>query len=208
MRIVPKNVSVGKFGLRFSHFCCRVRLYNVSAGENHNGAVMPMSRRETLVRVGAGLFLGSTFCGRSSAQSTTVPVSTRPAKPPAIPLDEVREFVGAAHGNIVRVREMLVSRPSIVNATWDWGGGDFETALGGASHMGRHDIAKVLLDAGARLDLFAAAMLGHLPIVSAALELDPAMLNTPGPHGIALITHAERGGEAARPVLEYLRGLR
>ncbi len=175
---------------------------------------MPMNRREVVVRASAGLLLAATgrlALGRES-QPTTLPTAdaspnTRKVKPPPIPPEEVREFVGAAHGKIDRVREMLAARPSLVNATWDWGGGDFETGLGGASHMGRPDIANVLLEAGARLDLFAAAMLGHLPIVRAALEIHPAWLNTPGPHGIPLITHAEKGGDAAKDVLAYLRGL-
>ncbi len=170
-----------------------------------------LSRREALSRVGAGLVVGITASNALAEvvalrQPATAP-ATKPVRPPAIPPEEVREFVGAAHGRIDRVREMLAARPSIVNATWDWGGGDFETALGGASHMGRPDIAKILLNAGARIDLFAAAMLGYLPIVKAALDLNPDMLNTPGPHGIALIVHADKGGEAAKAVLDYLRAL-
>jgi hypothetical protein len=164
-----------------------------------------MSRRETKARISAGLVLGVSSAKVMAYQSTAP--ATKPVRPPPIAPDEVREFVGAAHGKIDRVREMLVTRPLIVNATWDWGGGDFETALGGASHMGRPDIARVLLQAGARLDLFAAAMLGLLPVVKSALELDPSMLQTPGPHNIPLIVHAEKGGEAARPVLDYLRSL-
>lgn len=128
-------------------------------------------------------------------------------RPPALPAEQVREFVGAGHGNLDRVKEMLEEKPSFVNATWDWGGGDFETALGGASHMGRPDIANYLLAHGARLDLFAAAMLGKLEIVKAAVAAIPDIPNVPGPHGIPLIRHAEVGGEAAKPVLEYLQSL-
>ncbi|HQX00881.1 MAG TPA: hypothetical protein PLQ94_02150, partial [Anaerolineales bacterium] len=56
---------------------------------------------------------------------------------PALELNIVEEFVGKAHGNFDRIKEMLTQEPALVNATWDWGGGDFETALGAASHMGR-----------------------------------------------------------------------
>ena len=119
----------------------------------------------------------------------------------------VEEFVGNAHGNLDRVKELLTQEPGLVNATWDWGGGDFETALGAASHMGRKDIANFLLEHGARLDVFAAAMLGKLEIVKAALEAYPDAINTPGPHGIPLITHAEMGKEDAQAVLEYLKSL-
>jgi hypothetical protein len=128
-------------------------------------------------------------------------------KKPALEATLVEEFVGNAHGNFERVRELLAKEPGLVNATWDWGGGDFETALGAASHMGRRDIALFLLDHGARLDIFAAAMLGRREIVKAALEAFPEAVNTAGPHGIPLIKHAEMGGEEARSVLEYLQSL-
>ena len=128
-------------------------------------------------------------------------------KKPALNPDLVQEFVGNAHGNLVRVKELLGQEPNLVNATWDWGGGDFETALGAASHMGNKPIANYLLEHGARLDIFAAAMLGKLEIVKAALTLYPEMIQTPGPHGIPLIAHAEAGGEDAKSVLEFLRSL-
>ena len=126
---------------------------------------------------------------------------------PALEAALVHEFVGNAHGGLGRVRELLAQEPALVNATWDWGGGDFETALGAASHMGRRDIANFLLEHGARLDIFAAAMLGKLEIVKAALEAYPPAINTPGPHGIPLIVHAQAGGGEALPVLEYLQSL-
>ena len=123
---------------------------------------------------------------------------------PALETTLVQEFVGNAHGNFARVKELLEQEPALVNATWDWGGGDFETALGAASHMGNKQIANYLLEHGARLDIFAAAMLGKLDMVKAALEAYPEMVNTPGPHGIPLYVHAEAGGEDAKLVLEYL----
>jgi hypothetical protein len=70
------------------------------------------------------------------------------------------------------------------------------------------DIATLLLDHGARLDIFAAAMLGKLDIVKAAITAFPAAKSAPGPHGIPLIVHAQAGGEEARPVLDYLQSLR
>ena len=41
----------------------------------------------------------------------------------------------------------------LINSVMDWGAGDWETGLGGASHMGRHDIVQFLLEKGARLDV-------------------------------------------------------
>ena len=123
---------------------------------------------------------------------------------PALEAKLVQEFVGVAHTDLKRVKELLSQEPTLVNATWDWGGGDFETALGGAAHMGNKPIANFLLEHGARIDIFAAAMLGKLSIVKAALKVYPDAINTPGPHGIPLIKHAQAGGEEAKEVLEYL----
>lgn len=127
---------------------------------------------------------------------------------PALEPKLVQEFVGNAHGDLDRVQELLAQEPTLINACWDWGGGDFETALGAASHMGRKDIATFLLEKGARLDLFAAAMLGKLEIIQAILTAFPNVLHTPGPHSIPLIAHAKAGGEDARDVLEFLESLR
>ena len=123
---------------------------------------------------------------------------------PALESKLVQEFVGVAHGDLNRVKELLAQESALVNATWDWGGGDFETALGAAAHMGRRDIAEFLLKNGARLDIFAAAMLGKLDVVKAALNAYPESINTPGPHGIPLIAHAKAGGDDAKSVLEFL----
>jgi hypothetical protein len=134
-------------------------------------------------------------------------MSEIPERPPALDPERVQQFVVAAHGDIDAVREGLANEPQLVNATWDWGGGDFESALGGASHMGRRDIALVLLDAGARMDVFAAAMLGEVETVRAMLEAHPKLRDTPGPHGIPLIAHAKAGGgDEARAVVELLEG--
>ena len=126
-------------------------------------------------------------------------------KKPAIESSLVQDFVGNAHGNLDRVKELLALEPALINSGWDWGGGDFETALGAAAHMGRRDIALYLLDNGARLDLFAAAMLGNLDIVRSTIEAFPEAIHVLGPHGIPLIVHAQAGGKEAAPVYEYLK---
>jgi hypothetical protein len=125
----------------------------------------------------------------------------------ALTSELVAEFVRVAHSDLDRTKELLEQEPALVNATWDWGGGDFETALGAAAHMGRRDIAEFLLKKGARLDIFAAAMLGRLEIVKAALTAYPEALDTPGPHGIPLLAHAQAGGAEAKAVLEFLESL-
>jgi hypothetical protein len=129
-----------------------------------------------------------------------------PERPPALSADAVREFVIAGHGDLEAVRTALDEEPGLVNACWDWGGGDWETALGGASHMGEREIALFLLERGARIDIFAAAMLGYVDVVRALVDARPELREAQGPHGIPLIVHAEKGGEQARGVVELLAG--
>jgi hypothetical protein len=127
-------------------------------------------------------------------------------KPAPIDSELVAEFVLMAHGDLGVVKQVLQREPAIVNAAWDWGGGDWETALGAAAHVGRRDIAEHLLEHGARMDVFAAAMLGETAIVRAMLEAQPGLREARGPHGITLMAHAEAGGERAQEVLELLQG--
>ena len=124
--------------------------------------------------------------------------------PPQLDPETVQSFVANAHGDLEVVRSLLAEEPALVNAAWDWGGGDWETGLGAAAHMGRRDIALFLLDNGARLDIFAAAMLGDVEVVRAMLAAYPAKRDELGPHGIPLVAHARAGGADARAVLELL----
>jgi len=117
----------------------------------------------------------------------------------------VQEFVGNAHGDLERIKQLLDQEPGLVDASWDWGNGDWETALGAAAHMGRKDIANFLLSKGARIDLFTAAMLGKIDIVRAIITDNPDLKHSLGPHGIPLINHAEAGGEDSIQVLEFLK---
>lgn len=128
-------------------------------------------------------------------------------RPPALPAELVHQFVMVAHGDLAQVKTLLEANPTLLNATWDWGGGDFETALGAASHTGSLDIALYLIEKGARIDLFAAAMLGKLDIVKAILTAFPDAKNSLGAHGIPLMAHAQFGGDEAQPVLAYLQSL-
>jgi hypothetical protein len=124
---------------------------------------------------------------------------------PALQAELVKEFVAKSHGDLKRVQELLEQEPQLLNAAWDWGGGDWETGLGAAAHVGRKDIAALLLARGARLDIFAAAMLDKLEIVQAIVTAFPGARHAPGPHGIPLLAHANAG--EAEAVLAYLKSL-
>ena len=130
-----------------------------------------------------------------------------PDRPPALDAELVRTFVIAGHGDIERVKSMLAEHPGLINAAWDWGGGDFETALGGAAHVGSQECARHLLAHGAYMTIYAAAMLGQLEMVKAFLYAQPEAHRFPGAHGIPLIVHAQQGGEAAQEVVAYLQAL-
>jgi hypothetical protein len=118
-----------------------------------------------------------------------------------------REMVTVSHFNVNRVKELVQSRPSLARASWDWGFGDWESALGAASHMGNRPIAEYLISKGARPSLFSAAMLGQLEVVTAMIAANPHAESIRGPHGIGLLAHAKIGGEPARPVFEFLQSL-
>ena len=156
---------------------------------------MSIQTRRGFVAAGIGATLGMRtrqVAGLSSQE-----------RPPALPSEQVFEFVRVAHGDLERTREMLTEEPHLLNATWDWGDGDFETALGGASHMGNRDIAGFLLDHGARLDLFCAAAMGMLDVVTAVVDAYPAAVTWAGPHGIPLLRHAVLG--EAPEVADFLK---
>jgi len=173
--------------------------------------------------IGSSAAAVSLFCGRGLLQAQP---GSRPSGPalsatpgsadnvpdfpehdPQFDRARVKRFVIAGHVNLPAAKAMLAEEPNLINGAIDWGNGDFETALGGASHMGRRDIAEYLLEHNARMDIFAATMLGRLDIVTAAVAAFPNIVHVPGPHGIPLILHAEKGRPAAKAVLEFLQPL-
>jgi hypothetical protein len=181
----------------------------------------PCTRKQFLLGSSAAAL--GLFCGRGLLQaqpgsspsgpaSSATPASADnvpdfPEHHPQFDRARVKRFVIAGHANLPAVKAMLAEEPNLINGAIDWGNGDFETALGGASHMGRRDIAEYLLEHNARMDIFAATMLGQIDIVKAAIVAFPNIVNVPGPHGIPLIVHAEKGGAAAQAVLEFLQPL-
>lgn len=167
-----------------------------------------MNRRTFAITGTASLLAAAT---RSFSQQASSGASAPAPRPPALPAELVKEFVVAAHGNLEKTKSMLVAEPGLVNATWDWGGGDFEQAIGGAGHMGRKDIAEFLISQGARMDIFVAAMLGNLALVKEFFKAHPAQARAKGPHGIPLISHAEaglkNGVKEAEAVLQFLKSM-
>ena len=155
-----------------------------------------VNRRAFLGLVPAGLLLPS------------LSVPAQPAPPGSFPHQDgalVSEVVGASHGNIARVKELVSGRPALARAAWDWGYGDWETALGAASHVGNKPIAQLLLENGAHPTIFSAVMLGQLEVVKAFVAAAPGVQKIRGPHGITLLAHARAGGNAE--MVKYVESL-
>jgi hypothetical protein len=187
----------------------------------------PISRR-TFATLGAGLVLGSAADVMAADNKPPAAPSTATTGPTEAPFERdypapsfkpswkrrqinrqmVQDFVIYAHFDPAMTKKLLDREPALLNATMDWGGGDWETGLGGASHMGRRDIVEFLLGRGARIDLFCATMMGQLEAVRSFLTLQPKLIDAKGPHGLTLHFHAQVGGKNAEPVLAYLQSIK
>jgi hypothetical protein len=152
-----------------------------------------------LPAAGMAMLLPPALAAQSAAPVPAV-AGWFPRQDPAL----AQEVVGASHGNLARVRELVERQPALAGASIDWGFGDWETALGAASHTGRREIAELLLANGAPPTLFSAAMLGQLDVVRALMTARPGLQGMHGPHGITLLAHARTGGADAAAVVQYL----
>jgi hypothetical protein len=150
------------------------------------------------LKLPAGMFEAETSNPRSDRMIIS---DVFPAHPPEL----AREMVTVAHFDLQRVKELVSTRQSLAKAAWDWGFGDWETALGAASHMGNRPIAEYLISQGAPPSLFSAVMLGQLEVVKTLVAAAPGVECMRGPHSISLLAHARMGGEAARPVFDFLQ---
>lgn len=173
----------------------------------------PMRRRQFLRM--AALVAPAAVAMKLEAQSTKTEAAQKPAQAtgalselyPAQSSEMVREMVTVSHFDLKRVKELVSARPTLAKASWDWGFGDWESALGAASHMGNRPIAEYLLVNGARPTLFSATMLGQLEVVKTFIAAQPGVQRTPGPHSISLLAHAKAGGTAAKAVYDFLQTL-
>ena len=168
--------------------------------------------RRTFLMTGSVLLATKPTMGGQSADGSGSAGSYAPstAISPVFPTQDpalVREVVTVSHGNVKRVKELVERQPTLALATWDWGFGDWESALGAASHVGNREIAEYLIAHGARPTIFSAAMLGQLDVVRAFVAASPGVQRIHGPHSITLLSHAKAGGEGAQAVVAYLEQL-
>jgi hypothetical protein len=174
----------------------------------------PISRRE-FAGLGAGAMLAAPDDAKPPSPVEAAFERDYPApgfkpswKKPQINRTLAADFVIFAHSDLEMTKKLLEKEPALLNASVDWGGGDWETGLGAASHMGRRDIVELLLDRGARIDIFCAAMLGQLDAVRAFLTHQPKLIDAKGPHGITLHSHAQVGGKDSENVLDFLQSIK
>jgi hypothetical protein len=131
----------------------------------------------------------------------------QPEKPAPLKGELVKEFVNVSHGKFDRVKEMLENDHLFLHSSNDWGGGDFESGIEAAGHVGNKEIANYLIGKGARYNIYLACMLGHLDTVKNVLTFNPGLLNSKGPHGFTMLHHAQKGGEESKAVVDYLQSL-
>ncbi len=121
-------------------------------------------------------------------------------------VDQIRDFVVAAHGNLPRVREMLVEHPGLVNARFEWAENDAETAIQAAAQVGSRPVVEFLLSKGAPREICTAAMLGRADDVKRMLAENPALIQARGAHGIPLMPHAALSGNLELAKMLFDRG--
>jgi hypothetical protein len=188
------------------------------------GDPLPMNRllsRRSFAGASAGVLVsGTAVAGEGGKAPVPMPTEApferdypppefRPSwKRPQINRLLLQDFVIYAHTDLAMVKKLLAKEPGLVVASINWGADDWESGLGAAAHMGRRDIVEYLLEQGARVDIFCAAMLGLKEVVQAFLMLQPKLIDAKGPHGFSLHFHAQVGGKAAEPVLEYLQSIK
>lgn len=103
----------------------------------------------------------------------------------------IDELVGNAHGNLVRVKELLEQHPEMITAVATWQ----ETPIQAATQMGNRAIMSYLIERGAPVDAFTGLVLG---------QADARVVNERGIHDLPSLYFAAIGGhvETAKRMLE------
>lgn len=120
----------------------------------------------------------------------------------------IQDFVIFAHTDLDMVKKLVEKEPGLALAIINWGASDWESGLGAAAHCGRHDIVELLLEHGARPDIFCSAMLGQVDVIRTLITHQPKLIDVKGPHGFSLHFHAQVGGDQSANVLEYLQSVK
>ncbi len=120
----------------------------------------------------------------------------------------IQDFVIFAHTDLEMVKKLVEKEPGLALSIINWGANDWESGLGAAAHCARHDIVELLLEHGARPDIFCSAMLGQVDVIRTLITHQPKLIDVKGPHGFSLHFHAQVGGDQSASVLEYLQSVK
>jgi hypothetical protein len=150
-------------------------------------------------------FIGASGLSVGGLMLNPANVISQDAQAASFKIDLVKEFVIAGHGNLDKVKQMLAENPNLVYCSYDWGNGDFEQAIEGAGHVGNKEIARYLINNGARPNIYVLTMLGETDLVKNMLNKYPLLLNSKGPHGLTLLHHATKGGEDSKELLDFFK---
>ncbi len=177
----------------------------------------PFSRRMLLKSSAFGLLtvtIPNAVYSKDISHPGIASVSSLHERFPAIELSVASEVVGVSHFNLDRLKQLVDPRPELSRAIWDWGFGDWESAIDAASHVGRKDIVDYLLGKGAVPTLFTYAMLGSFDIVRSMIMAQPGIQKNTGPHGLSLLHHAKLALDIdgidkanAQKLIDYLQSL-
>ena len=162
------------------------------------------TRRDFIIRSSLGVTGLILLPGITQPQT---PLKQSQDKGPPLEISLVKEFVGAAHKDMGKVKTLLEAHPDLLNSVNNLGGWDWEDALGAAGHVGNPELALFLLERGARMTICVAAMLGKTELVKSFIQNFPYMKDAVGPHKISMMRHAKAGGEGGLEVVEYLKSL-
>ena len=97
------------------------------------------SRRDAL-KIGTAVALAAISSSISSPFAIGQQAIVEPKRPPSIDPKLVGQFVGTCHRNLDTVKSILKKESGVVNASFNRGGGDWESGMEAAAHMGRPDI--------------------------------------------------------------------
>ncbi len=107
----------------------------------------------------------------------TTPALKTHINDPVIDFDSPALAIAAGRNNRVLV-DTLLEHGANVNAHSAWWAGAF-----GPLHGADPDMARYLIERGAKVDVHAAAELGMMDILRALIEADPSLVNAKGPDG-------------------------
>ena len=126
-------------------------------------------------------FLASISLGTAGIVIAPNKILGQEDKPAAYQKDIVQQFVGAGHSKLDKVKELVIEYPNLIYSSWDWGGGDFETAIGAGGHVGHKEMVNFLIEKGARPTLHVLTMLGKTELVKPIMDAYPSLVSSLGP---------------------------